>query len=129
MALLSSAAVLATDAARLPVDPTGIWRNPDGTLQVRIEANGPKLTGEIVWAAPEAIVDARESGVREPLIGTQLLQDYRRSGANSWHGKVYVPDMQGTFFSNIVAKADTKLDISGCILRGLICKHQTWQRV
>lgn len=129
LVLLSSTAVLATDDARPQFDPSGIWRNPDGTLQVRIDADGPMLTGRIVWAAPEAIVDARESGVRDPLIGTQLLQDYRRSGANSWHGKVYVPDMQGTFVSNIIAKADTKLDISGCILGGLICKHQTWQRV
>ncbi|MBS0481827.1 MAG: DUF2147 domain-containing protein [Proteobacteria bacterium] len=119
----------ADGAAQSSFNPSGVWRNPDGTLQVKIEAQGTQLTGRIVWAAPEAITDARESGVREPLIGTQLLHDYRRAGENRWRGKVYVPDMGGSFSSSIVAKAETQLDISGCILGGLICKHQTWQRV
>ncbi|MBS0473803.1 MAG: DUF2147 domain-containing protein [Proteobacteria bacterium] len=120
---------MASVEAKSSVDPSGLWRNPAGTLQVRIAERAGQLTGTIAWAAPEAIADARESGVNEPLVGTALLQDYRRTGSGRWQGRVYVPDMQATFVSNIKAKTESELDISGCILGGLLCKHQTWRRV
>ena len=116
-------------AAVPPVIPLGLWRNPDNSLQVRISECAAKLCGVIAWASEASILDARESKIKEPLVGTQLLIDYHRASPAVWKGQVYVPDLGGSFYSRITVKGPNTLDIAGCILGGLICKHQTWQRV
>lgn len=114
------------DAATI-ASPVGLWQNPRGTLLVRTHDCGRFLCGNIVWAGPKAIADAREAGVNS-LVGTELLSDYRPSGAGRWTGQVYVPDQGRRFYSTIEQKGPDRLRISGCILAGLICKHQEWIR-
>lgn len=119
---LSSAAQAAT-----PFTPYGLWQNPKGTILVRTHSCGQLLCGDIVWAGPKAIADARDAGVTS-LVGTQLLSDYRASSPGRWTGQVYVPDQGRRFASTIELKSPNSLRISGCILGGLICKHQLWTR-
>lgn len=107
--------------------PIGVWQNPKGTLLVRTRLCGQLLCGNIVWASPTALADARDAGVTS-LIGTELLSDYRRSGAARWTGQVYVPDQGRHFYSTIEQKGPNDLRISGCILGGLLCKRQDWVR-
>ncbi|WP_447752338.1 DUF2147 domain-containing protein [Sphingopyxis fribergensis] len=107
--------------------PFGLWQNPKGTIVVRTHGCGPLLCGDIVWAGPKAIADARDAGVTA-LVGTELLSNYRASGAGRWTGQVYVPDQGRRFYSTIELKTSDSLRISGCILGGLICKHQEWTR-
>lgn len=130
MRLLSMALLLALSSsahAATPATPFGLWQNPKGTLLVRTHSCGSLLCGNIVWAGPKAIADARDAGVTS-LIGTELLSDYRASGAGRWTGQVYVPDQGRRFYSTIELKSPDSLRISGCILGGLICKHQEWTR-
>jgi len=124
--LLLLALPVAAQAEMTPT-PIGLWQNPKGTLLVQTSDCGRQLCGHIVWAAPEAIADAREAGVTT-LIGTELLNDYRPSGVGRWTGQVYVPDQGRRFYSTIEVKGQNGLRISGCILGGLICKHQEWTR-
>jgi uncharacterized protein (DUF2147 family) len=105
----------------------GEWINPHGSVRVRTEDCGGKLCGHVVWASSEAIADARDSGTAN-LIGTQLLSDYRLLPSGRWSGRVFVPDMGRSFSSTIVPLGGTALQISGCILGGLICKSQVWKR-
>lgn len=107
--------------------PIGTWINPRGTVRVKTGLCGANLCGWVVWASPQALEDARSSGVNS-LIGTELLRNYRAAGIREWHGQVYVPDMGETFYSRIVQLAPNSLKISGCILVGLICKSQVWQK-
>ncbi|MCU6455334.1 DUF2147 domain-containing protein [Sphingomonas sp. A2-49] len=116
--------------AALPSDaPIGRWTNPKGTLAVE---TGPcvrgGLCGQIVWASERAQAEARQAGIAD-LIGTQLLQDYRRVGTGSWTGRVYVPDMGRSFSSRIRQTSAATLSISGCLVDGLLCKSQVWHRV
>jgi uncharacterized protein (DUF2147 family) len=106
----------------------GTWTNPKRTLAVRTEMCGVQLCGSIVSATPKAQQDAREAGV-DRLIGTQLLRDYRFTGKNQWSGTVYIPDMGRSFSSRIVQLSPRVLRISGCILKGLICRSQDWIRL
>jgi uncharacterized protein (DUF2147 family) len=71
--------------------PFGVWQNPKGTILVRTHSCGQMLCGDIIWAGPTAIADAREAGITS-LVGTQLLSNYHASGAGRWTGQVYVPD-------------------------------------
>lgn len=113
--------------AAMPPTAIGLWQNPKGTILVRTHSCGQRLCGHIVWAGPAAITDARKAGVTN-LIGTELLIDYRQSASNRWAGQVYVPDEGRRFASTIEVKSENSLRISGCILGGLICKHQLWTR-
>lgn len=116
-----------TAFAQTPPTPIGIWQNPKGTLLVHTRNCGRLLCGDIVWAGPQAIADAREAGVNS-LIGTELLIGYRPTGNGRWAGQVYVPDEGRRFYSTIEVDSPNSLRISGCILGGLICKHQEWTR-
>ncbi len=105
----------------------GTWINPHGTVKVETGDCAGKLCGWVVWAAPKAEADARDSGVPR-LIGTELLRDYRSAGPGRYEGQVYVPDMGRTYASTIEQRGPNDLKISGCILGGLICKSQDWHR-
>ena len=112
-------------------DPViGRWSNPMGTLAVQTQScrDGGTLCGAIVWASDRAQADARDVGVPS-LIGTQLLQGYRRTGRADWSGRVYVPDMRRSFSSRIRQSSPTTLTISGCLIGGFLCKSQVWHRV
>lgn len=113
--------------AATPATPIGLWQNPKGTILVQTRRCGQLLCGNIVWAGPKAIADARDAGVTA-LVGTELLSGYRASGAGRWTGRVYVPDQGRHFYSTIELRTPDSLRISGCILGGLICKRQDWTR-
>jgi uncharacterized protein (DUF2147 family) len=127
LALMLLLALAGTAHAAPVATPFGLWQNPKGTIVVRTHGCGPLLCGDIVWAGPKAIADARDAGVTA-LVGTELLSDYRASGVGRWTGQVYVPDQGRRFYSTIELKTPDRLRISGCILGGLICKHQEWTR-
>ncbi len=127
LALALSLALTASAQVATAATPFGLWQNPKGTIIVHTHSCGQLLCGDIVWAGPKAIADARDAGVTS-LIGTELLSGYRASGAGRWTGQVYVPDQGRRFASKIELKNPNSLRISGCILGGLICKHQEWTR-
>ena len=106
----------------------GVWRNPGGTIDVRIAPCGDELCGTVARASAKAIQDARDAGVSN-LVGVELLRDYKRVAPDRWNGRVYVPDMGDTFSSHIVEVSPTALKISGCLLGGWLCKSQLWTRV
>lgn len=112
-----------------PSVPTGRWANPKHTLEVETRAcSQGTLCGAIVWADAKSRSDAREAGV-DPLIGTQLLQNYRRASSGEWAGRVYVPDMGRSFSSHIRQTAPDTLTIAGCLVGRFFCKSQVWRRV
>lgn len=118
---VASADPVAASAMTVP----GTWINPKGTVKVKTGNCGTELCGWIVWANDQAISDARDAGV-DKLVGTVLLQDYHSTGADRWQGRVYVPDMGGTYFSRMELLDPNHLKISGCVLGGWICKSQIW---
>lgn len=130
LALASLALLPAATQAQQPGfagEVIGTWINPRHTVKVETSPCADRLCGWIVWAAPQALADARDSGIQQ-LVGTELLRDYRSTGAGRYQGEVYVPDMGRTFYSKIEQRNTNSLTISGCILHGLICKSQEWHR-
>jgi uncharacterized protein (DUF2147 family) len=123
IAPIALAAVLSGTAA-----PVGVWQNPRHTIAVKTVACGSMICGTIVAAAPAAVAVAREAGIAQ-LIGLPLLRNYRRSGERSWHGLVFVPDLDRTFDSRLTILDPAKVRISGCVLGGLLCKSQIWTRL
>lgn len=121
---LGAAASLAGHSA----DPLrGSWRNPDGSVTIRVDECGAKLCGWVTAASPEAISDAKDGGT-EHLIGTELFEDYRRDSANHWSGTVFVPDLSHRFSSHIVLIDHDHARIAGCLIGRFLCQSQIWQR-
>jgi uncharacterized protein (DUF2147 family) len=120
---------LATSAFAAEPVPTasiyGTWINPYHSVAVRTAPCANRLCGRVVWASREAQQDARDGNVPN-LIGTSLLENYRPTGARSWAGTVFVPDMGRHFYSLIEQVDDGNMRVRGCILHGLVCKSQVW---
>lgn len=129
-ATLPFAAMLLGASVPLPPSvPTGRWANPKHTLEVETRPCGrATLCGAIVWANAKAQADARDAGV-DPLVGTELLQNYRAAGGGEWAGRVYVPDMGRSFSSHIKLTTPDTLTIAGCLVGRFFCKSQVWRRV
>lgn len=106
----------------------GTWINPKRSVTVVTSACGKLLCGTVISATPETQRIAQEAGA-PALIGTRLLQDYRQTGTNRWQGKVFVPDRNSSYYSTIKQIDANHLKISGCILGGLLCKSQVWERL
>lgn len=128
LALTAALAMAPASAAPAAAKITGVWMNPHASVAVEIAPCAGKICGRVVWASREAIADARDSGVAA-LVGTELLENYSPKSDDSWSGHVFVPDLGGHFASTITPLGPNTLRISGCMLAGLICKSQVWQRV
>lgn len=115
-------------AGHQPDPLRGSWRNPDGTVTIRIDECGARLCGWVTAASPDAIADARDGGT-DRLIGAQLFESYRRDGANHWSGEVFVPDLGHRFASHIVLVDRQHARIAGCLLGRFLCQSQIWQRI
>ena len=132
--LVSLGLIMATsipDASAMAPAPSainGTWFNPDRTVAVRTGDCAGRLCGWISWASPEALQDAKDSGI-ERLIGTELLQDYRAEAPGRWRGTVYVPDLGHSFSSRITQLSPNELKISGCLLGRFVCKSQVWRKI
>lgn len=126
-ALTAAAAIAAPDAPPSP-SPAGLWQNPHASVVVRTGPCGGRLCGWVIWANGSARADAREGGTGQ-LIGAELLQDFTQRRRGDWIGTVFVPDMGRHFYSEVRQISPNTLKVSGCILHGLICKSQIWNRV
>ena len=126
--IAATSITVAAAVAPTPSAINGTWLNPDGTVAVRTGDCAGRLCGWISWASPEAVQDAKDSGI-ERLIGTELLQNYRSEAPGRWRGTVFVPDMGHSFSSRITQLSQNDLKISGCLFGGFICKSQVWHKV
>lgn len=106
----------------------GIWQNRNGTLEVQVAPCGPKYCGTVVGARGQAVVDARDGGVKR-LIGTLVMKDYAPAPDGSWRGSVFVPNLGRHLSSKLTFVDANTVQITGCALAGLICRAKMWRRL
>ena len=127
-ALLVTGGAFAAEAAAAPAQPTGVWRNPRNSVHVRIQSCGRNVCGTVVWANARAQEKARAAGTPR-LVGTQLFREFRSDGANSWAGRVFVPDRNQTYSGSLRLQGTNQIVARGCLLGRYLCRSQTWTRV
>ncbi|MFZ4689293.1 MAG: DUF2147 domain-containing protein [Polymorphobacter sp.] len=123
------AAALATPAAAAHY---GVFRNPSGSVEVKLADCGKQLCGTIVKASPAARADAAKAG-QTKLIGMQLFRNLEpvppaKGEPLRWDGQVYIPDKDKTV-SGHATLAGKVLTVEGCLLGDALCKAQDWVRV
>ena len=107
----------------------GHWKNPKGSVTVRLGTCGNAICGVVVDATEKAKASARKGGTPN-LIGTRILSGLRPAGQGSFKGQAFDPK------HNIRAPATVRLvgpdaiEVRGCAIAGMfICKEQRWTRV
>jgi uncharacterized protein (DUF2147 family) len=118
----------AAAVARLPDGAyLGTWKNPSGSVHVRAARCGGQVCGTIVFANDKAKADARRGGT-DPLIGTQLFEEFAARGPREWRGRVFVPDMNRRVTGTARLVDENSIRVEGCAAR-VICRNQVWTRV
>ena len=124
--ILAAALALAPAPALAASPIEGLWRNPKGSVTVRIAPCGQQLCGRVVSASAKAKAKAAEGGT-ERLLGTTILSQIKPVGANRWKGRVFLPK-QNRHATGHLQLAGNRLTVEGCLL-AIICKDQTWTKV
>lgn len=110
----------------------GVFRNPSGSVHVKLADCGKQLCGTIVRASSKARADAAKAG-QTKLIGLQLFRNLMSVAAEQgaprrWEGEVYIPDKDRTVSGSAELSGKT-LTVKGCLLGDALCKAQDWVRV
>ncbi len=112
--------------AKAPLE--GRWKNPKGSVVVRVAACGEAFCGTVIDATAKAKMSARKGGT-STLIGTRILSDVRPQSDGTYKGRAFDPKRNIHAPATIRMQGGATLVIRGCMLRGLICKEQRWTRV
>ena len=128
LVLTAMAVAAATPAIAAPAPPIyGTWTNPAGSVDVSMAGCGPRLCGTVVRASDKAKADAANGGT-DRLIGTQLFRGLVADGPGHWSGEVFVPDLGRTVAGTLALVDADSLEVSGCVVPGLLCQTQVWTR-
>jgi uncharacterized protein (DUF2147 family) len=131
--ILAKAALLAL-AASVPVTASakaaleGQWRNPKGSVVVKVEQCGKAFCGIVVRASEKAQANARRGGTAN-LIGTRILSGLKPVGEGRYKGKVFVPKRNLYASATVRQVSPNIMEVEGCALAGILCDEQRWTRV
>ena len=136
--LLSLTVATSPAAAEVPT-PVGVWLHANQRIQIEIAPCDDRLCAKIVWfkwpndAQGLPLVDLKNSNPAlrgRPLLGLDVLQGLRRTGANTWEdGKIYNPDDGMNYQALMSIANDGSLRIRAYLLLPLIGHTLVWTRV
>ena len=124
--LLAIGSIPATASAKAALE--GHWRNPTGSVTVKLAPCGDAWCGTVVDASAKAKASARKGGTPQ-LIGTRILSGVRPAGSGKYKGRAFDPKRNIHAPATIRLLGPSTLVVKGCVLRGIICKEQRWTRV
>ncbi|MEM9140409.1 MAG: DUF2147 domain-containing protein [Pseudomonadota bacterium] len=132
-AMAAAAALMCTTAQA--DDVFGLWKsavNDEGNfIHVEIGActgDAAKVCGIIKDALN---VDPAQTNVtrQAELKGKTIIANMVPDGPNEWDGgTIWAPDDDETYDSTMELKGNV-LEVSGCVLGGIICRGQDWTRL
>lgn len=118
------------------LDPTGIWLTEKGDAKVRVTRCGAGICGVVISLRDPIDPDTGKPQVddknpnpqlaRRPIIGINLFNGMRPSGANRWSGRIYNADDGRFYDSNVSVTGTDTLRVEGCV--GAFCGGETWTR-
>ena len=107
----------------------GQWKNPKGSVTVRLGACGNAICGVVVDATEKAKASARKGGTPN-LIGTRILTGLRPAGEGRFKGQAFDPKRNIRAPATVRLVGPDAIEVRGCAIAGMfICKEQRWTRV
>lgn len=107
---------------------TGQWKNPKGSVIVRLTPCGQAICGVVVDASDHAKDTARRGGTPN-LIGTRILSNLRPAGDGTFKGQAFDPKRNIHAPATVRLVGRDALEVRGCAVWGLVCKEQRWTRI
>lgn len=107
---------------------SGQWKNPKGSVIVRLTPCGHAICGVVINASEHAKDTARKGGTPN-LIGTRILSDLRPTGDGNFKGQVFDPKRNIRAPATVWLVGHDALEVRGCAFLGLVCMEQRWTRV
>jgi len=124
--VIAAAAVPVAASAQAALE--GHWKNPKGSVVVRVAACGDAYCGTVVQASDKAKATSRKGGTPN-LVGTRILSGMKPTGDGSFKGQAFDPKRNIRAPATIRLLGGSTLVIRGCLISGIICKEQRWTRV
>ena len=126
---LTLAALAALPASVVAAGLEGQWRNPKGSVVVKVtNCGGNTYCATVVDASDKAKAGARRGGTPR-LIGTQILTDLKPTGNGTYKGRAFEPKRNIRAPATVRVVGPDTITVKGCIISGIICKSQRWTRV
>ena len=137
MASFSLLLLLSGGGSLAAADVTGSWQASNGDATVKVTRCGEFLCAQIVALKEPSDPDTGrplqdknnvdEAKRSRAVVGLQLFLAAKPAGENLWRGKVYNPD-DGKTYDATMTFDGTHIIVKGCIMGGLFCESDTWQR-
>lgn len=124
--------LLAAGVDSAAAEPVGVWQRPSGEAHMEIAPCGAHLCGTLVHLDEDYTDDLNpDPALRgRPLLGTRIVHEaVATDRPGRWRGRLYNAEDGRTYQGFLVLEAADALRLEGCVLGGLICKGETWQRV
>ncbi|KLK91456.1 hypothetical protein AA309_20440 [Microvirga vignae] len=111
------------------LDPSGTYLSESGETRVRIAKCGQVYCGTIISTQGDARdVNNPDANLRgRSLVGVQMISNIEPSG-NGFTGQLY-NYKDGKTYTGKMSFAGKSMQLSGCVLGGLICRSQTWAKL
>ena len=107
----------------------GHWKNPKGSVTVRLGPCGSAICGTVVDASAHAKETARKGGT-PTLVGTRILSDRVHGRRAPSRAQVFDPKRNIHAPATVRMLGPDALEVRGCALAGMfLCKEQRWTRV
>jgi len=130
-ALALAATGFALSAPALAADATGIWLSQSGETRIHIAPCGGALCGTVVWQkTPGKDVNNPDPAKQSrPVVGIQMISGMKPSASGEYAGQLYNFQDGKTYSGKLTVAGPNALNLSGCVLGGIVCRSQTWTRV
>ena len=116
----------------------GRWYTAEKKALVAIYACQDRYCGRIVWLKEPKNGDGTDkvdannpdpNHRRDPIIGLQLVRDFKFDGNNGWRGgKIYDPENGKTYSCKMNLSGEARLKVRGYIGVSLLGRTQIWTR-
>jgi uncharacterized protein (DUF2147 family) len=121
---LATIHVIALIASGVPAiaatDVTGNWARGDGNARIQIIRCGPQLCATNTWIGNTS---------RGEAIGDKLVMTLEAQSDSVLAGEAFDQKRDRTYSIRISVQQPSRMTISGCVLRGLLCKTENWTRI
>ncbi len=121
---------LATPALAQAQDPSGNYLSETGDTRVRIAKCGSAYCGTITAVQGEGkdVNNPDPKLKARSLVGVQMISNIVPSG-DGFTGSLYNYKDGKTYTGKMSFKGGNAMQLSGCVMGGLICRSQTWAKV
>jgi uncharacterized protein (DUF2147 family) len=129
---IGGAAFAVPASAQTAEDAFGTWKHPDNGSLISVYHCGEALCAKVIKVADPSRKDDKNPDPKlrsRPVVGVVILNGAKKTGANTWSGKLYNTQDGETYNGTVTVESKTTLKLQGCVLGGIICQGPTWTRV